>query len=150
MKCKYCNTNKSIESFELLKTGTYRKMCKTCKSSKDSERYWNNPDKYRSAARQYRKGKELELELRRFNLTIEKYNDMLNKQGGACAICKNYEIEKTKNRLSIDHDHNCCPGRNSCGKCIRGLLCSNCNIGLGRFKDNRELLRRASEYVKSP
>ena len=149
MICKYCNIDKEIDQFELMKTGTRRKKCKECKSKNDLERYWKNPDKYRSAARSYRKGRELELELKRHKLSIDQYNKMLKSQNNLCKICKNPEKERTKSRLSIDHDHSCCPGRSSCGKCIRGLLCSNCNNGLGRFKDNFELLRRAAEYVSS-
>lgn len=49
--------------------------------------------------------------------------------------------------LVVDHDHGCCPGQKSCGNCIRGLLCDNCNIGLGHFKDSVESLQLAIEYI---
>ena len=101
---------------------------------------------YKERSRQYRIGKELELELKRFSMTLEQYNDMLSKQDHKCLIC--FEPEKNR-RLSIDHDHDCCAGRNSCGKCVRGLLCNNCNNGLGRFKDDAEKLRRAAQYLES-
>lgn len=50
--------------------------------------------------------------------------------------------------LAIDHDHDCCPGKYSCGECIRGFLCNSCNNGLGRFKDDPNLLQAAIEYLR--
>ncbi len=70
---------------------------------------------------------------------------LLESQGGVCAICKKEEqiIDKGggTQRLSVDHDHDT-------GK-IRGLLCNDCNVGLGRFKDNLELLRSAVAYLEN-
>jgi hypothetical protein len=49
---------------------------------------------------------------------------------------------------AIDHDHGCCPARKrSCGKCVRGLLCVRCNVGLSYFGDNPESLAAAGAYV---
>jgi hypothetical protein len=53
----------------------------------------------------------------------------------------------TGKAFAVDHDHSCCPGRKACGKCIRGLLCANCNQGLGKFKDDPKLLRNAIDYL---
>ena len=50
--------------------------------------------------------------------------------------------------INIDHDHTCCPGRRSCGKCIRGLPCPVCNRGLGMFKDSVKSLLRAVDYLE--
>lgn len=65
-------------------------------------------------------------------------------QGFRCPIC---EREISVDECVVDHDHSCCPGRASCGKCIRGLLCRNCNEGLGNFKDNPISLWRAFMYL---
>jgi hypothetical protein len=73
------------------------------------------------------------------------YKQMLDGQGGVCAICGEPPVEG-KN-LSIDHDHSCCPGRTTCGKCIRGLLCNGCNLGIGYLKDDIERLRKAMAYL---
>lgn len=77
----------------------------------------------------------------KYGLTTESYEAMLAAQGGACAICSSVSD------LHVDHDHSCCPGEKSCGACVRGLLCSSCNNGLGRFKDNVKNLERAVEYL---
>lgn len=66
--------------------------------------------------------------LRKFSLTRADYQQMFSAQEGRCAIC--LSPPKT-NRLAIDHDHSCCPGSGSCGKCVRGLLCAGCNLQLG-------------------
>lgn len=47
----------------------------------------------------------------------------------------------------VDHDHTCCPGKRSCGRCVRGLLCNRCNRALGQFGDDIETLRRAVAYL---
>lgn len=82
--------------------------------------------------------------LRKYGITDEQYRDMLAAQGGGCAICG--KIKDTRHgrigiirRLQIDHDHE--TGR------IRGILCTNCNNGLGRAKDNPERLRAMAEYL---
>ncbi len=49
---------------------------------------------------------------------------------------------------AVDHDHACCSGDVTCGKCVREIICARCNIGLGGFRDNPEALRRAAQYVE--
>ena len=71
---------------------------------------------------------------RRYNLEVEEYIAMSEDQQGACAICRQYV-----SRLCVDHDHN--TGN------VRGLLCHNCNTGLGKFKDNIQHLADAISYL---
>ena len=59
-----------------------------------------------------------------------------------CAICG------SKENLHIDHDHTCCPGKGSCGECVRGVLCADHNLGLGRFHDDPVMLGRAIAYLE--
>jgi hypothetical protein len=82
---------------------------------------------------------------RMYHLTVDGYNFLLEKQYGVCAVC--YLPPAPGKFLKVDHDHSCCPGEKSCGKCIRGLLCSNCNSGLGMFKDNFTNLNMAIDYL---
>jgi hypothetical protein len=84
--------------------------------------------------------------LKRFGLNVISYSNLEKSQNGVCAICK--LPETNKRRLSVDHDHSCCDGSFSCGKCIRGLLCSNCNTFLGNAKDSIKILQSAIEYLK--
>ena len=84
--------------------------------------------------------------LKNYGLTRDDYVDMEKSQDGVCKICG--EAEKHRNRLSVDHDHSCCSGIKSCGKCIRGLLCSNCNRVLGQVKDNKDLLQKMIDYLQ--
>lgn len=83
-----------------------------------------------------------------YGLTLEQYLAMLDSQGGVCAICG--RPPKTSGRpLHVDHDHACCPGKDSCGKCVRALLCGNCNRGLAAFGDDVEVMRTAIAYVSA-
>lgn len=81
-----------------------------------------------------------------FNVTPERYQAIFAGQGGVCAACGT--TPESNRRLSIDHDHSCCPtpGR-SCGKCVRGLLCNRCNVGLGFFDDDADRLMAAAAYL---
>jgi hypothetical protein len=74
---------------------------------------------------------------------------LLREQGGVCAICGT-DDPGTSQGWAIDHDHSCCDGADSCGKCVRGVLCMGCNTGLGNFKDDPERMRRAIEYLRRP
>ena len=65
--------------------------------------------------------------------------------GKACAICGTTEFPGRGPH--IDHDHECCPGKRSCGKCVRSVLCCNCNSGMGFFKDDVTKLEAAIDYI---
>lgn len=82
---------------------------------------------------------------RTYGVSIDEYEEMAS---GGCCICGQPQGDDAGGRkLAVDHDHSCCPGTTSCGKCVRGVLCRGCNIGLSNFKDDPELLRRAADYL---
>jgi hypothetical protein len=72
------------------------------------------------------------------------YDAILKSQGGGCAICskKVEDLSAGYERFSVDHDHD----KETLD--IRGLLCSECNSGLGFFKDNITMLNNAMHYLK--
>jgi hypothetical protein len=77
------------------------------------------------------------------------YQKLWEYQGGRCAICQ--RATGATKALSVDHDHKCCPGKASCGKCIRGLLCGGCNYKvLGHLRDDVDALLRALSYLYDP
>jgi hypothetical protein len=76
--------------------------------------------------------------LRRRGATEQIYNELYEAQHGSCAICQ--EPEEKFSWLCIDHDHN--SGR------IRGLLCPNCNRGIGLLQDSPDLLEKAAKYIQ--
>lgn len=106
----------------------------------------DNPEKHRAAKLRY-KLKDIErykIQLRRqslkksFGVSLEWYEMTLLSQNGVCKICGS---TNKKRRLSVDHCHKT--------KKIRGLLCGNCNVGLGNFKDDPKLMAKAIEYLEA-
>lgn len=77
--------------------------------------------------------------MRKYNLPIERYNEMLTEQNNKCFIC-GYEFGQKQGDIYVDHCHTT--------KQVRGLLCQPCNSGIGYFKDNTDSLQKAIEYLK--
>ena len=84
---------------------------------------------------------------RRSGIRKSKFQELYNKQNGCCGICFNFFSPVFKNLPRVDHDHNCCSNTQSCGNCVRGLLCFNCNTGLGFFNDNIQLISSLILYL---
>lgn len=101
-----------------------RSRCKSCCN-----------ERRRSAGRQ---GQYREYTLRQYGLTPEAYQARFAEQCGLCAICR--RPEQRHPNLAVDHDH--ATGR------VRGLLCTDCNTGIGKLGDSPERLLRAVEYLR--
>lgn len=93
-----------------------------------------NPEKYKERSRAYNSANKLAIRLKKYGLSETDYYEILQRQGGLCAICR----RKTET-LHIDHDHR--TGR------IRGLLCFHCNSGIGKFGDSIDTLESAIRYL---
>lgn len=107
-----------------------RSSCRECDNARNRKYHADNKAKRAQQHKDWRNKKV-------FGLGDGEYETMLANQGGVCAICKKECTSKPS--LAVDHDH-------ATGK-VRGLLCSNCNNGLGRFKDDVELLNNAIGYL---
>jgi hypothetical protein len=84
--------------------------------------------------------------LRRHHITEEQISYLIELDGDACALCGgSQQIEGAD--LDFDHDHECCPGPWSCGKCIRGRLCRSCNRLVGRVEAAGFTLEQLVAYL---
>jgi len=89
--------------------------------------------------------------LRLHHFSQQGYDALLAIQENVCPVCKKPLIltdSYSGETPTLDHDHSCCPGTYSCGKCIRGILHMRCNSALGCVDDKPEILRNAADYLE--
>ena len=105
--------------------------------------YAKNPAMWAASSRIYRAKNTDRVRLSRrtanYGLTQEEFHTLWNLQAGRCAICVERLIDDGTRLTHIDHCH-------KSGE-IRGILCKDCNFGLGWFKDSKNLLLRAHDYL---
>lgn len=172
--CKKCNTNKEIDCFRKAKN-CKNGYCHTClECSRVLLRVWSknhfvslrkSKQKYVRSKKGIEKNKQYYIEnkqeidqkhaeyylkykdkikytniKKKYNITKEDLDTLYLDCNGSCSICKLPEKDNPGGKaLHIDHDH-------KTGK-VRGLLCNNCNSGIGYLKDNIELLEAAIQYL---
>lgn len=143
--CSCCKLRKSLTEFnrDRSRRDGLSYWCRACAAAKNS--YSRSAVKERS--RRWREKNPNYHRDRRYNLGRGRFEEMLAAQGGVCAICGTDE-PGGRGAFHVDHDHACCDGPRSCGDCVRGLLCTLCNMGLERFKDNPSLLQAAARYLE--
>lgn len=135
MRCKVCGRLRKNKYFYIYK----RKerpwelmvlwQCKSCRLVQNKQYRKNNPRKMHH-----------KMIFNKYNLTEDQYEAMLVQQYYCCAICGKKHQDKNYHRLTVDHSH-------KTGK-VRRLLCRDCNIGLGVFRDNLTFLQSAISYLK--
>lgn len=140
-KCARCGQVKAATEFSPRTDGGLKSRCKPCRAAMQKaavatsperleyQRNWqkNNPDKMAG----YRRKKI-------YKLSPESYSTLWRLQEGCCLICSR---PLSQGKLThVDHDH-------KTGE-VRGLLCGNCNQGLGNFRDNPQFLRSAADYLE--
>jgi hypothetical protein len=137
--CTDCKEAKHLNDFFKQKANKdgLRGMCKVCDNKKRKVHNAKDPERWQ----RNRRNTQL---LHKYNITIEDYESLLKKQGGRCAICngeQEYALYGTNKSLSLAVDH--CHTTNK----VRGLLCNNCNRGIGMLGDTAEALQRAVDYL---
>lgn len=125
LKCSQCGETKPTSSFRKrsdTKRG-YQYACKSCQKpdQRTAEVHWGRYIRYK------------------YGISPDDYHGMLERQGGCCALCGVSECPSGR-RFAVDHCHDT--------GVVRGILCYDCNTGLGKFRDNIEVLRRAADYVE--
>jgi hypothetical protein len=141
---------------------TSRKFCCDCGKAKPTSEFHKNTQKWDGLAARckecaiayrkrydatpegYRKNRSRLLK-HNYGITLEQYEEMLAAQNGVCAVCG--EVNEGGRALSVDHDHTCCSGPRSCGRCIRKLLCAHCNHAIGNAKEDADRLVALAAYL---
>lgn len=169
-KCSKCKIIKNRSFFynDSQKKNGISSSCKQCKDEQNKSWKIKNPEKDRAIGRELRRraiikyperyksyNKTYDLRNRdarllgarkrklknKFNITPEKYNQMLLDQKGKCKICDSENTgAKTFKHFPVDHCHK--------SGIVRGLLCNRCNSGLGNFRDDINNLNKAIKYLK--
>lgn len=144
--CPKCSTHKELSEFHRDKNrpGGYSGTCKVCSAAHAKFRKARDPEYVARKGREWRaknpeRAKDL---LLRYNYGVEigTYGEMLVAQNGVCAICGTNDPGLPRyTRFHVDHCHD--------SKKIRGLLCSNCNIGIGNLMHSEVILRSAIDYL---
>lgn len=160
--CKRCEETKEIHEFHVDRSqrDERKQFCRLCtnkvkaawrKRNNDRvldqkrESYNRNREHYHAYYRsEPRRSRVFAWRLKRqFGITVQQFEEMLEAQAGCCAICGELPQEskghRNKHRLHVDHDHET--------GVVRGLLCNNCNAGLGYLGDSVKNLRKAVKYL---
>lgn len=144
-KCSRCHISKPLESFCKHRgmIDGHNNNCKECvkkytEENKEKIRKYKSDYYYANREKCIERDRKNHLK-RKYNVTVEWYEEQLKKQNGQCKICGTTDGRGISSLLHVDHNH-------ETGK-VRGLLCQSCNTGIGLFKENTELLEKAIQYV---
>jgi hypothetical protein len=135
--CKDCGEEKPLSQFPVRgdRSGKPLARCLPCNRAWVNAKPHMTPDARRNTHLK-----------NRYNITMADQTRMLEDQDG-CAICHTWSYGKRA--WAIDHDHSCCSGRSSCGACVRGVLCTQCNTMIAMAHDDTDTLLRAVDYLQA-
>ncbi len=134
-RCTRCKELKPVTEFTWEKRQRYLNNCKKCMSEKTL--IWRGNNRHRI------KEHDRKIHIKtKYKISMETFDILCAVQGNRCGICRRDLpiAEKKWREVCVDHDH-------LTGK-IRGILCRNCNTGVGHLQDNPDLLQAASLYVR--
>lgn len=155
--CTKCLQELDIDSFHVARRRKdgHRGICKAC--ANEAAKQWYEANKERAAERSRGRrrtpgaGAEYADRWRRtmrYGLPEGRFEEMLTEQDNACALCREpFDLEAPRRQAHIDHDHQCCAGQRSCGKCVRGLLCYRCNVSIPAAESDPAWLGRVAQYL---
>lgn len=128
--CTSCKEGKTLGEFHKNRNREDGRhdQCKECRKLFSV----NNKERLSEKDREYRLKNK-------FGLTVDEYDSLFETQQGCCAICGTHQVNLSR-RLAVDHCHNS-------GE-VRGLLCPNCNTGIGNLRDSIELLQKGVKYLE--
>lgn len=140
--CRECMSNfykQRSARYELESTMPERKVCNDCKQDLPSSSFYQSKKRSDGLYSYCKECSSIRTKASTFGLSVNATKIMLYSDS-KCEICSNTD------NLVIDHDHSCCPGKGSCGKCVRGILCINCNLAEGHIK-NLDNAMKLVEYL---
>ena len=138
-QCTKCKELKLLDNFsnDSTREGGKYSSCKSCRKAYNDSNIEKTKQWIKDNPRIVRNN-----HYKRFGITIEDYDKMLESQNFACAICSSKETKrKNAEHFAVDHCH-------KTGK-VRGLLCGRRNVGIGSLEDSHELLIKAANYLKN-
>lgn len=133
--CRKCGLTQPVANFSRKGSGR-QAHCKSCVKLYHAGYYEANRERYLDSARRNRKPIHIQ-----HGLTDTRFNELQNLFEGMCHLCK--EVPWSK----VDHDHACCDRNRGCSKCVRGLLCHRCNVGISFFDGAPQRVQQTAEYL---
>ena len=140
-RCTRCKEEKSLNDFGKRKFNRDGRetICRTCIAAEQAEYRRKHPDRIVAYRKKAAVGTNNARLKRLYGIDTDDYKKLTLAQSSCCAICK-IPSSDLKKAFDVDHDHE--TGR------VRGLLCNNCNRGIGHLKDSVEILASAIAYLK--
>jgi hypothetical protein len=152
--CKRCGLPRPLSCFRMTVRGVWSAKCTDCEALPPLHP-GDVTRRYRQRHPEQAKLNDRRGNLKRHGITPEQFDALLEKQNGCCAICGG-KIEGGKKAgpfgvMCVDHDHSCCDKVGSCGKCIRGLVCTPCNVTVAWVEQyGQDGLDKIMEYLAKP